>query len=95
MMSDDTQRVLTADLKLVLRNTEKSSRDAQAAPEATAAGGRLVSNRNGCWASCQGVDPKKSPKHSVLRDAKLGVEILAAEEIVNCPTESPPKAKPY
>ena len=25
-MSDDTQRVATADLKLVLRNTEKSSR---------------------------------------------------------------------
>ena len=33
-MSDDTQRVLTADLKLVLRNTEKSARDAQAALEA-------------------------------------------------------------
>ena len=32
-MSDDTQRVLTADLKLVLRNTEKASRDAQAALE--------------------------------------------------------------
>jgi hypothetical protein len=34
-MSDDTQRVATADLKLVLRNTEKSARDAQAALEAT------------------------------------------------------------
>ena len=34
-MSDDTQRILTADLKLVLRNTENASRDAQAAFEAT------------------------------------------------------------
>jgi hypothetical protein len=34
-MSDDTQRVATPDLKLVLRNTEKSARDVQAALEAT------------------------------------------------------------
>jgi hypothetical protein len=34
-MSDDTQRVSTADLKLVLRNTATASRDAAAALEAT------------------------------------------------------------
>lgn len=34
-MSDDTQRILTTDLKLVLRNAEKASRDAEAAFEAT------------------------------------------------------------
>ena len=34
-MSDDAQRVATADLKLVLCNTEKSARDAQAALETT------------------------------------------------------------
>ena len=34
-MNDDTQRVSTADLKLILRNTEKGSRDAEAALEAT------------------------------------------------------------
>jgi hypothetical protein len=34
-MSDDTQRVATADLKLVLCNTENAARDAQAALEAT------------------------------------------------------------
>jgi hypothetical protein len=39
-MSDDTQHVATADLKPVLRNTEKSARDAQAALEATEPGRR-------------------------------------------------------
>jgi hypothetical protein len=38
-VSDDTQRVATADLKLVLHNTESAARDAQAALEAT---GRLI-----------------------------------------------------
>jgi hypothetical protein len=34
-MSDDTQRVATAELKILLRNTEKSAREALAALEAT------------------------------------------------------------
>ena len=34
-MDDDTQRVSTPDLRLILRNTEKTARDAEAALEVT------------------------------------------------------------
>ena len=77
-MSDDTQRVATADLKLVLRNTEKSARDAQAALEATERLALSVSPRfNAIEAWLTGLEQRMTALEQRMASVETGIDGIA------------------